>query len=80
MFPVSFVLFTAFTAVLGAPSKFRPQARTAPSVLTALTTADLNALDSFTQFARVSSSPQLSNPYVQLAAQTFRLLTVNICL
>ncbi|KAJ7928052.1 Alpha/Beta hydrolase protein [Mycena leptocephala] len=57
MFPVSFVLFTAFTAVLGAPSKFRPQARTAPSVLTALTTADLNALDSFTQFARAAYCP-----------------------
>ncbi|KAJ7828057.1 Alpha/Beta hydrolase protein [Mycena olivaceomarginata] len=56
MFPISFVLFTAFTAVLGAPSKFsRPQRRLAPAALTALTVDDLNALDSFTQFARVRS-------------------------
>ncbi|KAF7365038.1 Lipase-3 domain-containing protein [Mycena venus] len=56
MFPTSFVLFTAFTVVLGAPSKFlRP--RTAPATLTALTTADLDALDSFTQFARAAYCP-----------------------
>jgi len=55
MLPVSFVLFTAFTTVLGAPSKF--QRRLAPSSLTALTAADLTNLDSFTQFARAAYCP-----------------------
>ncbi|KAJ6475056.1 Alpha/Beta hydrolase protein [Mycena vitilis] len=52
MFPTSFVLFTAFTAVLGAPLR-----RSAPASLTPLNTADLDALDSFTQFARAAYCP-----------------------
>ncbi|KAJ7134772.1 Alpha/Beta hydrolase protein [Mycena epipterygia] len=58
MFPLSFVLLTALTAVLGAPSPFlRPKARAAPSTLTTLTADDLTALDSFTQFARAAYCP-----------------------
>ncbi|KAJ7147120.1 alpha beta-hydrolase [Mycena crocata] len=56
MFSLSFVLFTAFTAVLGAPT-FQNKPRGAPATLTALTTADLNALDPFTQFARAAYCP-----------------------
>ncbi|KAJ7442635.1 Alpha/Beta hydrolase protein [Mycena latifolia] len=58
MFPVSFILFTAFTAVLGAPASFsRPKARDAPAALTPLTPTDLTDLDSFTQFARAAYCP-----------------------
>ncbi|KAJ6525303.1 Alpha/Beta hydrolase protein [Mycena vulgaris] len=58
MFPASFLLFTAFTAVLGAPAPFsRPMARVTPATLTALTADDLTALDSFTQFARAAYCP-----------------------
>ncbi|KAJ7069639.1 Alpha/Beta hydrolase protein [Mycena amicta] len=55
MFPVSLVLFTAVSVVLGAPSRFvRP--RVAAQV-TPLTATDLDNLDSFTQFARAAYCP-----------------------
>ncbi|KAJ6621868.1 Alpha/Beta hydrolase protein [Mycena sp. CBHHK59/15] len=58
MFSTSFVLLTAFTAVLGAPAPFvRSKARAAPAAVTALSASDLSALDPFTQFARAAYCP-----------------------
>ncbi|KAJ7025395.1 hypothetical protein C8F04DRAFT_1191524 [Mycena alexandri] len=56
MFPISFVLFTAFTGALGAPSMFlRP--RLAPATITALATSDIDDLTSAIQFARAAYCP-----------------------
>ncbi|KAJ7095743.1 Alpha/Beta hydrolase protein [Mycena belliarum] len=54
MFSTAFVLFTALTAVFGAPA---PVSRRAAAAVTTLSATDLSDLDSFTQFARAAYCP-----------------------